>query len=332
MQALAEALAAVPARSRQVHLILPNPLLLVRLMKLPDLGMDDLRRLVKFEMKHQMHVPFENPVFDLIKLTGSARGMPSKFAPARTELSSRREAEYELGWSEAAASGERAGRGEDWMADKLSGTADDEREEAANRCDVLLIIAPRAAIDAYASILRGCRLKPYSIEIKGLSLYRLIRAMYPEIKTAETFMLVDINETTADVSIIADGRLRLTRSANVAFQGGAADGASPAPMPMGGLFAEFEARERSSLERACEELAVELERMINFYRYTLNNRTNEIEAVVLTGDAANLQYIAAILNERIAPKVVVLRQLPDSSVPTAVYAVPIGLGLRGKAR
>ncbi|MNC53085.1 Competence protein A [compost metagenome] len=83
------------------------------------------------------------------------------------------------------------------------------------------------------------------------------------------------------------------------------------------------------------ELAHELERLMNFYRYTLNNRTQEFAAVVLTGEIGQLDQVSGFLTERLGMQVI----MPDSGWLESgkpqlrrwltSLAIPIGLGLRG---
>jgi len=195
----------------------------------------------------------------------------------------------------------------------------------------MLVVAPLEAIEAYASVLRDCQLKPCSIEIKGFSLERVIGLQYPELRQSGTYMVVDVHGAAADVSIYDEGKLRITRSVLVSFRD--MEPTDPGRKSAAvGLFAEYEAASESDFEQAGEALAVELERMMSFYRYSLDNRTKEMARIIVTGDVERLADIAEMLNERLSRPAEVMRPFTDSPVPSAAYAVPIGLALRGRRR
>jgi type IV pilus assembly protein PilM len=332
MQAVIKTLASAPFKAKQVHFVLPSPIVMVRYMKLPDLSLADLQKLVAFEVKHQIHLPFEDPYFDFIKLNGSEQGITKKVTQIKSKRGPEKEQE-EQGWSEAASASESA-----HTSDLLFGDKPDAEQAAktdpAVQCDVMLVIAPRTAVEEYASILRECQLIPYSIEIKGLALYRLIGVLYPEIHTTGTYLAVDLNETSADVSIFDHGQMRITRSTAVSFKTDTITVPKPPEPVSDGLFNEFEVIETlpSGFELACGEFASELDRIINFFRYSLNNRTKEIDRVIVTGDIARLSDVVAELQQRMTPTVEMMRPLPHTSVFVPDFAVPIGLGLRGNAR
>lgn len=339
LQAINKTLAADHFKSKKVHFVLPSPVVMVRYMKLPDLAMPDLRKLVEFEIKHQIHLPFEEPYFDLIKLNGSEEGVQRKVTQIKGKRGPEIEQPEEPGWGEAAAS---SGGGASSNADLLFGGQTNEsqgeakNDETSIQCDVMLAIAPREVVEEYAELLEDALLKPASVEIKGLSLYRLMAWLYPETYDTGTYLVVDLNEISADVSIYDLGQLRITRSAAVTLK----SEADPMPTAQisepstdGGLFAEFEvqAPQPTGFEQACAELAGELDRIINFFRYSLNNRTKEIHRVFVTGDLPRLSEVIEQLQQRMNTKVEPIRSLPQEGVSVAEFAVPIGLGLRGRA-
>lgn len=341
LQAISKTLAADHFKSKKVHFVLPSPVVMVRYMKLPDLAMPDLKKLVEFEIKHQIHLPFEHPYFDFVKLNGSEQGVPRKVTQIKGKRGPEVDTTEEPGWSEAAAASGGASNAADLLFGERShgdGSQDDTKiDESTIQCDVMLVIAPREAVEEYAELLEDAQLKPASVEIKGLSLYRLMALLYPDSFDIGTYLVVDLNEISADVSIYDQGQLRITRSAAVTLKAEP----EPAPPPTfaepptenGGLFAEFEvqAPQPSGFEQACAELAGELDRIINFFRYSLNNRNKEIHRVLVTGDLSQLPEVVEQLRQRMNTKVELIRSMAQEGISVAEYAVPIGLGLRGRS-
>src|SRR5690606_20746420 len=53
-------------RTRHVHFAIPSQTVMIRMMKLPAVPKAQLTKLVQFEIKHNIHLPFENPYYDFI--------------------------------------------------------------------------------------------------------------------------------------------------------------------------------------------------------------------------------------------------------------------------
>src|SRR5690606_32798220 len=49
----------------------------------------------------------------------------------------------------------------------------------------------------------------------------------------------------------------------------------------------------------CNDLAHEIDRLMNFYRYTLNNREQTFDSVILSGEVNQLEKVKAFLAERL---------------------------------
>ena len=84
------------------------------------------------------------------------------------------------------------------------------------------------------------------------------------------------------------------------------------------------------------ELVHELERLMNFYRYTLNNRDHEFNRIIVTGDIPNMKKVLDGLRGRMPQPIV---EMPFGSYTDRTdcfgashlsMAVPFGLALRGR--
>ena len=59
--------------SKEVHLAIPTQNILIRkITSLPDIGENELAKLLQFEVGERIHLPFENPIYDFVKI-GSIR-------------------------------------------------------------------------------------------------------------------------------------------------------------------------------------------------------------------------------------------------------------------
>lgn len=312
--------------TRNVHMVIPSPSIMVRYMKFPNLPDRQLRKIIEFEIQHTIHLPFERPYFDFINM--SAGEQVSAKINKKTELSTAREpyADNNSSWNEMAATLEQASH---TLLSQPSTAERSEDQEEDLQADVILIAAPQELVDELLTLVRQCGLKPVSAEIKALSFYRLIEQAEPQL-TGQTILTVDLNESAADISIFHEGHLKITRNVPVNF---------------GKPHTVDETEEQAALrllldpqaefQTACEDLAHELERLINFYRYTLNNRSHDFRITVLTGEAERLKEASDYLGDRLGHTVLVPRldwidsRIPDYPSWVSRLAIPVGLGLRG---
>lgn len=324
-------------RSKNVHMVIPSQSVMVRFMKFPDVPVKDLAKIIEFEMKHSIHLPFEDPTYDFIKLNESETNKSVRTIYPRKKKSSSL-ASPSMQELEAAAAKE-AGNADPF---RNWDTASDQ-EKAAPQCDVMLIAASKSFLAQYTDVIEAAGLKPVSAEIKALSLFRLVQSS-GIVDPNSTFLLVEIGHGATDLSIFHEGQLKITRNVTIRFQTEAGSNHAPTsardsnPL-IGGLFADFEQEEpdpNPDIRNGCNELAHELERLMNFYRYTLNNRDHDLSRIVLSGDITNIDMAADIMNERLnAQRIILLRAdfrgeaFSEGQSVYPHYNVPIGLALRG---
>ncbi|WP_165452280.1 type IV pilus biogenesis protein PilM [Paenibacillus thalictri] len=340
IQSIQTLFARLNIKSKRVHLVVPSQSIMVRFLKLPDIPLKDLRKLIDFEVKHNIHLPFENPVYDFVKLNGSERPAKKSSKPPKKDSGAASLAEPDLlGLREAAST---SNFGLDLKGINLFGedTSAPEETPEAVQCDVMLVAGPKELIEQYLEIIRSAGLKPISMEFKALSLYRLMeKTEFADPKA--TCLVVDINENVTDISIFHDCLLKITRTVPIHFKKPAdPQQTSDTPIPPEeevSLFSLFQSNDKESeFTASCSDLAHELERLMNFYRYTLNNRNQEFSRIVLSGDVVRLHDIEVYLRERLNMEVTVAYSpgiktddgLLEHAFPA--MAVPIGLALRGR--
>ncbi|MEF3303760.1 type IV pilus biogenesis protein PilM [Paenibacillus sp. GYB003] len=293
-EAMREIVHANGWRRKKVHMAAPGQSVMVRFLKLPDIPDRELKQIVDFEVHHNVHLPFDEPYYDYCKLNGASGTEPARFRRKRRDAGP----DNRMFVEEAAAGGE-------IRHFRPAEETGDDRASSERLCDVLLVAVPKPLVEDYAAVAERSGLVPASMEIKALSLFRLIGLWNGE-EAGRTLLLVDVNESAADISIFGEGRLKMTRS-----------------VPL----------EPVRDEDASAEFIDELERVMNFYRYTLNNRDRPFQAILLSGDSPAVAAMTEAMRERL--NVRVDRLLYDRYEPrqrfredAAAYSVPIGLALR----
>lgn len=293
-------------RKRLVHFVLPSSLTMVRFLKLPDVRLKDLKKIIDLELKYNIPLPFDNPYYDFVKSAPETGASGQEATPAGME---RMGSSTEL-WPDNASTA--------WNPGTDEAAAATEPKAPAKQCEVMLVAAPLQTIEQYAELLKNVGLKPASVEIKALSLYRIVESVKP-IDPQSTFVMVDITSTYADVSIYRRGEVKLTRNKPIQFP------------PSSDSRPEYE----FEFQTACQDLASELDRFVTFYQYSLNNREQTIEALLVTGDVDHMEGIVGYLSQRLPYEVI---PLPLDSVVTFAgpgrqlerFAAPLGLALRGR--
>lgn len=191
--------------------------------------------------------------------------------------------------------------------------------EASKERDVMIIAAPLPAVEELATLTVQAGLKPATMEIKPLSLLRCVQHFDPK-EASSTMIIIDLTSTYTDISIYDGGILRMTSNKSIRFP--AAEQAEAAHM---------------ELMAACQELSFEVDRFINFYRYTLNHRDREVERIFVSGEISCLSEVISNLNEHF-PNAVRKLSIPAAEEqrhgPLAMesYAGVFGAALRGRER
>lgn len=297
-------------KTKHVHFAIPSQSVMVRLLKLPDVSYKEMAHIVHFEMNNNIHLPFDDPHYDFVKLKRKDAPAPKQHRSAAVAQAAYR--------AEAVAAAERP--------DAFSGSGDVQPPQPEMLCDVMLIAASLDVINQYTQLFTDLDLRLRSIEIKAFSLHRLLERSMAS-TGAELVLLADVNTTTCDLTIVQHGIVKLTRNVPVSMI------ARPAAAGHADdLFADFMPK-AESYDGSFNDLVAEVERFMNFYRYTLNNREHEFERLVLSGDIPMLGELQQFLAGRLALPVTMLpsdlMQGVSSAEKDTFYAVPLGLCLRG---
>ncbi|MFD0671635.1 type IV pilus biogenesis protein PilM [Cohnella sp. GCM10027633] len=309
-QACREALNLRPWSTGDVRFAIPSQTVMVRFLKMPNVGTKALRKIVDFEIKHNIHLPFDDPFYDFVKLETKESPAPAIKSDAKL---------FQHQW-EAAAAKEPSG------SNPFAAPPADSEDIAVNTCDVMLVAASMESLRQYTRLFEDLGLKLSSIEIKAFSLNRLQQLSSPK---QELLLLADVGAANCDLTIVQDGVIRITRNVPLSFT---AQKEQPADA-LDRLFADF-IPQTVSYDGSFGDLSGEIERLINFYRYTLNHREAVFDRLVVTGDITMMDELIAYLGNRMsltvataaAPSIDVAGSRSEWDLPT--YAVPLGLCLR----
>jgi type IV pilus assembly protein PilM len=312
--------------TKRVHLAIPTQTVLVKTIKLPDVPDKQLDKLIRYELGHNVSLPFEHPYYDYTRI----RSIPTAASTAAAEfaLAAELAAGTTANWRTGLA---RLGLGrKPFAAAPLMAAAAEPTETPL--CEVLLVAAPMEILQEYAGLFERLKLRAASFEIKPFALLRLQEKIVGG--EADSLIFLDVNRTNSEMTIVEDGVFRITRNVEIPFA------ESPLSPASGHTVADNDAAmatldEERLFENACQDLLAEYERLLNFYRYTLGNRDRDFPAIVLSGSLQQMDKLQDYLAARLTQKIITFGgserlKRRSATIDISAYAVPIGLALRGK--
>ncbi|MEH7300192.1 type IV pilus biogenesis protein PilM [Neobacillus drentensis] len=184
--------------------------------------------------------------------------------------------------------------------------------------DLLLFAAPEQYVMEYANLFSSLKLTPIAADISPLALYRLYHQIGHQSEN-ENLFTIQLDLTSVNFCIFE-------RSVPVVMR--------PFALPFNleqweikrddlGLINLKYTGEADELVIEFEDIIKEISKLIDFYRYALNNEKNEISKFLIAGDHPMLQAVTDEMKERFeAP---VERLLVDSTNKGKTGSVPANL-------
>lgn len=301
--------------SKRVHLAIPTQHSLIRKVNtLPDVGEPELAKLLHFQIGETIHLPFEDPIYDFVKI-GSIQ-------PEQENKNSSEE--------------------DDFTLEELTESV--EKELQGPRSEILFFATSRELSEGLLESCEEAGFKPLTAELRALALQRLLLHTHPNwLKGTE--VIIDASGGSVDIHIFKDElivfsrTMELNRSEFVANPTSSDDVLS---FDTEELTIQDEVAATSELTKDAkedsyvEDLLNEIQKAQNFYRYSLGERDSEFDRVIVTGEKT--QHIFSRLVERLPNEVV---QIDYSSIVDIGFmqhdlldrcSVAIGLAMRGNEK
>jgi len=194
--------------------------------------------------------------------------------------------------------------------------------------DLLLFAAPEQQVLEYSDLLASLKLNPIEADISPLAIYRLYHQLEHE-RPDEIVFSVQFDLTSVNLSIFEQHVPLIMRQFPLPFNMEQWDIKNDA---LGHLLCKFKGS-TEELTFQFEEIFREINKLIDFYRYTLNSHKQDISKFLLNGDHPMLYAIYNELKDRYEIPVDLL--LPEDqlrgkndSVPQSML-VNLGLALKG---
>ncbi|MGC4379032.1 pilus assembly protein PilM [Fictibacillus sp. Mic-4] len=184
--------------------------------------------------------------------------------------------------------------------------------------EILLFAAPDKAVMGYTDVLEEVKLKPVVADISFLSLYRLFH-FTGQSHPGDHLLCLQFDLSAIQLSIFHDDKPLFSQHFRMNIE-----------------MKEWQKRtngvlyknDETSLNGALEDSMVEIERVLNYYRFTVQQGNQGVTKILLTGDFPDLKLVEKRLTETFF--LPVERIALQVNVPIEPgYEVIFGLGLKG---
>jgi len=174
--------------------------------------------------------------------------------------------------------------------------------------DIIMIASSGKMIEEYADVLKETKLKPVVADISSLSLYRLLEELQI-LKLNEHMMLIQIDIRSINVTIFHEDIPLFTRHQRLNLDHElwevVKDDRSHQTLKWMGQIEEIDGQ--------IQEVITELDRMMSFYRFSVNQGRAGVTKILLSGDNPELPRIANLIKAAIE---IPVEEIPSSTAKT----------------
>ncbi|WP_209121983.1 type IV pilus biogenesis protein PilM [Alkalihalobacillus sp. BA299] len=298
--------------SKHAHLAIPTQHSLIRkISSLPDVGEPELAKLLQFQIGETIHLPFEDPIYDFVKI-GSIQTV-KKVAASE----------------------------DDFSLEDLTESV--EIELQGPRSELLFFATSRHISEGLLESCVEAGLKPLTAELRAIALQRLLLYTHPNwLKGTE--MIVDVSKESVDIHIFKNELIVFSRTMEInrhEYDGNLNTAEDVLNFDNDNftiqeVAATNEVTSRFNEATYLDDLLNEIQKAQNFYRYSLGERDSEFDRIIVTGESTSL--IFPMFVERLPNEIV---QIDYSSIIDGGFmqhhllnscSVAIGLAMRGKEK
>jgi type IV pilus assembly protein PilM len=254
---------------RYVRFLVPDSLVIIRKVSIPaEIQEDEIKGYLYLEFGSSIHLPFEDPVFDISPLA-----------------------------------------------------------ENGNTKEILLFAAPEKYVMEYADLFSSLKLIPKAADISALALYRL----YYQLDFAsqkENLFTLQFDLTSVNMCIFEETVPYVMRHFPMPFEIEKWE----MNKDRAGMVDFKYIGDASELAYQLEDILKEMNKLMDFYRYSLNNGKKEVTKILISGDHPLLMAIFEEMKDRLGIPVVSIsldniQKGKTGNIPTK-YLLSLGLALK----
>ena len=206
---------------------------------------------------------------------------------------------------------------------------EDGKVETVRLDQYMVVAAPGEWIDSYMQLFEALNLELSAVDIEPLALQRLLMTLETNIPAHTMYMQFD--KETLNVSFFNGTTPEFIRNIPVDLT------ASQIPSKHIGVSSsdQVSGMEEQLLEAFVSDITREVERVINFYQFSMKNDGTRVQAMYVTGTFPDLQKIVEVMRKTL-PAIDIFPFATESILhpffdadDVQAYTIPIGLSMKG---
>lgn len=191
---------------------------------------------------------------------------------------------------------------------------------------VTVLAAPEEEMMKYTEILADVKLKPTVVDVQALGTYRFFMKKHKEVTKDKVYLMLELNLTSVNISIFHQNHLEFLRyqPLNVSINHWQSSGEEEQ------IIRWHYTGDLTKLHGEIDDQLNEIERLMNFYQFSIRNGEHSVTDLILLGDYPDLADIERRLDH--------LYNLPISTLTAGhigehqlgpAFVPALGLALRG---
>lgn len=189
---------------------------------------------------------------------------------------------------------------------------------------VTIVAAPEDELMKYTQIFSDVHLKPTAVGVHPIGVYRYFLHQQKELQKDKVYFLLELNLVSANISIFQDHLLEFLRfqSMNITREDWDASNERPLRYTFTG--------NQVQLDGEIEDLLNEMERLMNFYRFSMHQGDKAITDIILLGDFPFLKEVGEKLERFNLPVTIMdVEQSFEQEGMSRSFIPALGLALKG---
>lgn len=189
---------------------------------------------------------------------------------------------------------------------------------------VRIIAAPEEEIVKYVQIFSDVDLKPVAVDMQSLGVYRYFIHQQEILQEEKVYLLLEMSLIAANISIFHEHLLDFHRYQPLSLSMENWEMSEQQPYTF-----TFK-KDDSYLRGIIENLMTEIERLMNFYRFSIHQGEKEITNIVLFGDFPHLHLIEEAVKQFDLPvKILNVTETTKDGPISRAFIPALGLALKG---
>lgn len=196
-----------------------------------------------------------------------------------------------------------------------------DTRKLADEKKVTVLAAPEEEIIKYVNVFHDVHLTAESVDVQPLGIYRYFVHDKASVPDENVYLVFEANITSSNISIFNKHYLEFLRfqATNIPLQ-------DWQPTERDGKYDWTFTGDESILQMELDDQANEIDRIMNFYRFSLHQGNQTVTHIVLVGDLPQLDTLKQLLEQRYNVEIMILQadELGDIAMIPA-----LGLALKG---